>query len=82
MTPRDCEDIARRAELAAKQAGGRLALFAVTFGGSSELAQRADAEQRAAIHAAQVWRTVATMHPQTRARVLRDRALPSSIFGY
>lgn len=82
MTPMQCIETARRAEEAARKARERLALLAVTFGGASELAQRAESENIAAMHAAAAWRQLAAVHPQTRARILRSKQLPTSIFGY
>lgn len=82
MNKADCIAYADRCRAAAEEAAKRAALFAATFGGDDELAKRALQRVERDNDAAREWDKVAAMHPQTRAKLLRDNALPSEMFGY
>ena len=82
MTKAECLAYAERARQAANEANKRVALLSVTLGGDDEITQSTMREADAANSAALEWEKVATWHPQTRAKALRNRALPTSMFGY
>ena len=82
MTPKQCEETARRCEAAAAAARKRLAVLAAVFGGSPELPHRAERDIQQAPHAAHASRPLAALHPPTRARPLRSPGLPPDMFGY
>jgi hypothetical protein len=82
MTKQEAIRRAEAARHAAKLALARHALYASTFGGSDKLAQRAMLVHDVAIEAHNKWMDVAYLHPSTRARLLRNKSLPTFMFGY
>jgi hypothetical protein len=77
MTPNECEQRARRAEAHAKKVIQRAGvLITLRIGRASETADKAMTAYEESRDAARIWREIACMHPQTRARLLRTRALP------
>jgi hypothetical protein len=82
VTPRECIENAKAAEREAEKRLERACTLTVVFGGRDELAKRANDEYAEAKEAARMWREVAAMHPQTRARMLRNKELPVSMFGF
>lgn len=67
---------------AAKLALARHALYATTFGGNSELAQKALLDSDTATEAANQWERIAQLHHATRAHMLRTHSIPTFMFGY
>ena len=82
MTKTDALARANAARHAAKLALTRHALYATTFGGNSELAQKALLDADIATEAATQWERIAQLHHATRAQMLRARSLPAFMFGY
>jgi hypothetical protein len=82
MNKADCLEKAQAARHASKVAQARAAIYARAFGGDDELTQQAFLDADVAIDAARLWEKVATWHPQTRSKALRELALPRFIFGY
>jgi hypothetical protein len=82
MNKQDCLNRAAAAKHAANLATARAAIYAQAFGGNDKLTQDALLEVDAANEASRKWEKVATWNHQTRAKALRDSALPTFIFQY
>lgn len=82
MKKQACLEASERAAKSAKEAQGRFALYMTTFGGKDSLTVCAEVEMTQAIRASAEWKRIAEWHPSTRLKALRDRALPSYLFGY
>jgi len=82
MTKTEALAHAAAARHAATVAQARAALYTVTFGGSSQLAQDALMAVDVALEVAGKWERFAGLHHATRARMLRTQALPAFMFGY
>jgi hypothetical protein len=82
MTKQEALSRAKAARHAANLAQARVALYAATFGGANQLVQHAMLESDVATEVAQKWERIATLHPRTRARLIREQLLPVYMFGY
>ena len=82
MTKAEAFKKAQAARHAANVAQARVAVYAVTFGGSDKLTQAAILESDVATEAAQKWERVAALHPSTRRSLIRKQVLPAFMFGY
>lgn len=82
MKKQECLERAARCRHAAKVSQEAAALMARTFGGGDKLTQEALLKVDVAHEAARLWEKVATWHPSTRARTIREQSLPAFIFGY
>lgn len=82
MTKHEALCRAEAARHAAKVIAARVALYATTLGGADKLTQDAMLEHDVAIEVHHKWLDVAKMHPRTRARLIRTRALPAYMFTY
>ena len=80
MTKTECLKRAAAARHAAKVINARAALYASTFGGGDELTQRAVLDSDVANEVAGMWDRFATIHPASRAKQLRNGALPAYMF--
>lgn len=82
MTKQECLERAARCRHSAQVSQETAALMAQTFGGKDKLTQEALLKADVARDAARLWEKVATWHPSTRARTIREKTLPAYIFGY
>jgi hypothetical protein len=82
MTKAEALNKAKAARHAATLAQARVALYAVSFGCGDKLVQEAMLDADVATEVAQKWERFATLHPATRARLIRTGSLPVYMFGY
>lgn len=82
MNKQECIERAERARHQARVRTASAALYAATFGGNSELAQKAFLDADVASEAARKWEWMASLHAKTRGSLLRKRELPVWMFGF
>lgn len=82
MTPKECRAKAANARHAMEVRIGDAARVIATFGMQDSLAQNYMRQVVDAREAARAWDSLAIAHPKTRAKLLREKSLPASMFGF
>lgn len=82
MNKQECIERAERARHRARVRTASAALYAATFGGNSDLAQKAFLDADVASEAALKWEWLARIHPKTRGSLIRKQQLPAWMFGF
>jgi len=82
MNKAECIRRAENARHEQKARNASAAIYAVAFGGNSDLAQKAFLDADIAGEAARKWDWLANIHPKSREALIRRGDLPDFMFSF